>query len=36
MIQPEGYTSKEFLEKLCMLHMSIYGLKQTFTMLHVV
>ena len=27
MIQPEGYTSKEFLEKVCRLQRSIYGLK---------
>ena len=29
MIQPEGYTSKEFPEKVCRLQRSIYGLKQT-------
>ena len=29
MIQPKGYTSKEFLEKVCRLQRSIYGLKQT-------
>ena len=28
MIEPEGYTPKEFLEKVCRLHRSIYGLKQ--------
>ena len=28
MIQHDGYTSKEFLEKVCRLHRSIYGLKQ--------
>ena len=28
MIQPDGYTSKEFLEKVCRLHRSIYGMKQ--------
>ena len=28
MIQPEGYTSKEFPEKVCRLQRSIYGLKQ--------
>ena len=28
MIQPEGYTSKEFLEKVCRLQRSIYGLNQ--------
>ena len=28
MIQPEGYTSKEFLEKVCRLQRSIYGLTQ--------
>ena len=27
MIQPEGYTSKEFPEKVCRLQRSIYGLK---------
>ena len=29
MIQPEGYTSKKFPEKVCRLQRSIYGLKQT-------
>ena len=29
MIQPEGFTSNEFLEKVCRLQRSIYGLKQT-------
>ena len=28
MIQPKGYTSKEFPEKVCRLQRSIYGLKQ--------
>ena len=28
MIQLEGYTSKEFSEKVCKLQKSIYGLKQ--------
>ena len=28
MIQHEGYTSKEFLEKVCRLQRSIYRLKQ--------
>ena len=28
MIQPEGYTSKEFSEKMCRLQRSIYGLKK--------
>ena len=28
MIQPEGYTSQEFPNKVCRLQRSIYGLKQ--------
>ena len=28
MIQPEGYTSQEFPNKVCRLQKSIYGLKQ--------
>ena len=30
MIQLEGYTSKEFPERMCRLQRSIYGLKQAF------
>ena len=29
MIQPVGYTSEEFLDKVCRLQRSIYGLKQS-------
>ena len=29
MIQPEGYTSEEFLDKVCRLQRFIYGLKHT-------
>ena len=28
-IQPEGYASKEFPQKVCSLQRSIYGLKET-------